>query len=447
MKKTLTLLALLAITAVPTFAGTVYVPLVVDQMQGNNLVTTEIRVTNNSQNIASFTYLVLPTSTDGSDRPDNAGTEILLQPHNTFLLTELVAPGETAMVEIDADAEISVSSRLVPINEQGERLLGAEAPVLTSDNLMQPNTPAYLNGWNRIPGTEITDFHLINLGVTNATCFAWLYGPQGALLVNAAEFGALPVSQRSIADVLGLVGLGAAEDISAVFNCDQPFYPYATTVDPISGQILFMGPSGSGRSNLLPPGQSEPPIDNATVFELPGVFHRPTVGDESAHFDIPMPGNPSFSRIVLDMDFTHGGWNVPSSDNHGIFWLNRGDRWRSNLFGYVNCFGPGRNELRLAFNVGIAPGDIIARPAGFAFQPGQTYHVNYDFNTNTNRITLTVSQGGTPVVTITETPRVNRVNTVDNNWFVVFGHETGAVGPEVPTYGWTYANLRVQWVP
>lgn len=447
MKKIFTLLALLAITAAPVLAGTVYVPLVVDQEQGDNLVMTEIRVTNNGQNIASFTYLVLPSLTDGSERPDDAGTEILLQPHTTFLLTDLVAPGESAMVEIDADAEISVSSRLVSFNGQGERLLGAEAPVLSSDNLVQPSTPAYLNGWNRIPGTQITDFHIINLGVQQATCFAWLYGPQGALLVNAAEFGVLPVSQRSIADVLGLVGLGAAEDISAVFNCDQPYYPYATTVDPISGQILYMSPSGSGRSNLLPPGQSEPPIDNATVFELPGVFHRPTVGNESAHFDVPMPGNPSFSRIVLDMDFTHGGWNVPSSDNHGIFWLNRGRVWRSNLFGYVNAFGPGRNELRLAFNAGIAPGDIIARPAGFAFQPGQAYHVTYDFNTNTNRITLTVSQGGTPVVTITETPRVNRVNTVDNNWFVVFGHETGAVGPEVPTYGWTYANLRVQWVP
>lgn len=453
MKTPFTQISLLAIaimlllTAAPVLAGTVYVPLVVDQETDGALTQTEILVTNNSEDFASFTYYVIPSMTDGTDRPEEAGTSVSLQPHTTFVLRDLVLPDNSAMVEIDAELEIAVTSRLTSTNSEGVTTLGTGVPVVTSNNIVDPTADSYLQGWSRLPQGQITDFHLINIGQTEATCFAWLYSDGGALLVNGAEFGALPLSQRSIADVLGLVGLTAVENVSAIFNCDQPYYPYATTIDPITGEIIFIGPSGSGSSALLPPGMTEPPIDGAVLFELPGVFHRPTVGNEASHFDIPMPGNPRFSRIVLDMDFTHGGWNVPSSDNHGIVWLNRGNVWRSNLFGYINAFGPNRNEIKLSINAGLPPGAIVTESAGYVLQPGTTYHLNYDFNTNTNRITLTLSVAGTPVVSLREIPTVNNINTVNENWFVVFGHESGAVGPEVPTYGWSYANLRVQWVP
>lgn len=447
MKKTFALLLLLTMAATPILAGTVYVPLVIDQEQNGNLIQTQIRVTNNGPDISSFTYLVLPSLTDGTDRPDDAGIEVLLQPHTTFLLQDLVTPNASAMVEITADPDISVTSRIISFAEDGTARLGAEAPVVTSDNVSQATEDAYLQGWNRIQGTELTDFHIINLGQTDAVCFAWLYGAGGNLLVNGAEFGSVPLSQRSIADVLGLIGLTTTEDVSAIFNCNQPFYPFATTVNQLTGEVLFISPSGSGRSALQAPGMTEPPVDGATLFERPGVFHRPTVGNETERFDIAFPGNPRFKRILLEMDFTHGGWGTPSSNNHGIVWLNRGDRWRSNLFGYINAFGPGRNELKLSLNAGLPAGAIVTESAGVVLQPGTTYHVRYDYNTNTNRVTLTLSVGGTPVASLTEFPTVNNINTVDNNWFLVFGHERGAVGPEVPTYGWSYSNLRVQWIP
>lgn len=50
-------------------------------------------------------------------------------------------------------------------------------------------------------------------------------------------------------------------------------------------------------------------------------------------FDIPFEEGTVFSKIVVDMDFFHGGWGGVPSHNHNIFWLNRGNSWPRNVFG------------------------------------------------------------------------------------------------------------------
>jgi len=439
---------LLAVLAAPLWAGTVYVPLVVDQVrEEGTLVQTEILLTNNSPfETKSFTYYVIPTFSDGTDRPDDSGTDILLQPRSTFILQELVEPGEVAMVEIDADPEISVAARLNAVDAEGTPTLGTRTPVVSSDNLTPAGQPAYLQGWDRVGELVETDFHLVNLGQVETNCTASVIGPQGAI-VEDVPISQPALSQRSVPDVLGFLGLGTAEDVSAVFQCDQPFYPYATVHDLETGEIRFLEPSSSGRSTLLPPGETDPPVDGAMVYEEPGTFHVPTVGNERARFDIPMPGNPTFSRIILDMDFVRGPWNQPTNENHSIFWLNRGTRWRSNLFGYFNAFGPGRNIVKLSTNAGLPPGAIQAKDVGVILEEGVRYHVHFEYDTNLNRYEVIVTQNGAQVARIADVATVNTIRTVDENWFIVFGHEPGAVGPEVPTYGWQYANLRIQWVP
>ena len=59
-----------------------------------------------------------------------------------------------------------------------------------------------------------------------------------------------------------------------------------------------------------------------------------------------MAANQTFDKITLDLDVKHGAWNANgSNENHAIFWLNRGDKWAQNVYGYVNVFGPtSKNE-------------------------------------------------------------------------------------------------------
>lgn len=449
MRKLQALLLLFFVTAAPLAAGTVYIPFVVDRdLDNGTLVQTEIHLTNNSRNqIRGFTYLVLPAGSDGTERGEDDGTDILLQPLSTFVLREVVAPGASAMVEIIADNEISVVGRLVSINPDGSRNLGAVIPPIDSNSVINAGVDGYLQGWRRIAGQMATDFAMVNLGTSETTCAAFIQTATGTPLTNGIEFTVPPLSQRNFPDVLSLLGLQAVEGISAYFNCNQPTFPFSATFDFDDGELLFFPPSASGRSTLQPPGMTDPPIPGAMLFELPGLFHRPTIGNEQKRFNIPMPGNPVFSRIVIDMDFVHGGWQQPSNNNHNIMWFNRGTVWRSNNFGYVNSFGPGSNFIKLTTNANLPAGVVQTKQQGAQLFEGNTYHLHFEYDTAIDRIIVQVSQNGNNLVNIVDVPTVNTIRTVDNNWFVSVGHGPDEEGPELPTYNWEYRDFRAQFVP
>lgn len=451
MKLVLRCLILVAIilSAGPVLAGTVYVPLATDVELDGNRLATEIRVLNTSPTaFRSFRYYVIPEGTDGTDRPEGpVGELVQLAPRTSFLLRDLVADGESAMVEISADDEIHVSSRLISDDVSGAPLLGHEMPVVSSENVVPADGSAALQGWARTATDLRTDFHLMILSESSATCSARVFGPDGEILAAGVTFGQQPTSLRTFPDVLSLLQVVERDEISAIFSCDQPFYPFSVTSSRLTGELLLMVPSASGRSALTPPGDREDPEPGAMVFERPGVFHRPTVGNESRRFDIPFPGNPTFSRIVLEMDFTHGGWAPDPTDNHGIFWINRGDRWRSNNFGYFNAFGPGTNQVRLATNANLPATVVQGRSVSAFLAPGTTYRVRFEYDTVADFYESTIFRDGEVLATVRDEPTVNQIRTVDENWYLVFGHNVETAGSEVPTYGWTYSNLRVQWIP
>jgi len=431
-----------------TWAGTVYVPLAVDQDLNGNRLETVIRITNTSANTdRAFSYLLIPANSDGTERNEDDIVEILLTPRSTFLLQNLVANGQTGMVEISAASEISVTARLEGMSVESVPVLGADTPVITSFNLLPGGTDVALQGWSRVDQQQQTDFHLVNLGQVATNCSTTIYDGNGSTLLNGFSFTQKAVSQRSYPDVLSLIGISNRDEITAVFNCDQAFYPYSTIHDLASGEVLFVSPSGSGRSSLLPPSEGPPREPGATVFELPGVFHTPTPGNEMRRFNVAHQGNPVYSRIILDMDLRHGGWHPRSGDLHSIFWLNRGGAWRNNVFGYMNAFGPNSNKIKLATNVNLNGGER-SKTVGTVLQEGETYHIHFEYDTNIDVYFVEVKDStGQLVVRIVDQPTANTIRTTEQSWYVVFGHNAGAAGREVPTYGWNYMNLLLQWVP
>lgn len=187
------------------------------------------------------------------------------------------------------------------------------------------------------------------------------------------------------------------------------------------------------------------------VFEKPGVFHTPAPGAESQRFEIPMSAAGRFRRIVVEVDVTPGGWRARSEKktNHAVLWLNRGSKWRGNVFGYVNLFGPTRPRVKMANNVGQPAGTMLSQTRTWTAKPGRTYRFRYEYDAANGKVELTVSDAGKVVAQLAEQATVERIASDPHNddaqpgFFIVFGHPADSAGPEVPTYGWKYADLRV----
>jgi hypothetical protein len=185
-------------------------------------------------------------------------------------------------------------------------------------------------------------------------------------------------------------------------------------------------------------------------LEKEGVFHEPAPGADLVRFEIPVPPERNFERIIVEVDVTHGGWRAQGGKktNHAIFWLNRGRKWRGNVLAYVNVFGPTRPRVKMANNIGQSPGVMSAQTDDWKALPGHTYRFRYVYDTGQGRVELTVKEGGKVVATLRDkingSPISGRAHNdpAPGGFFIVFGHSAGSPGPEVPTHGWTYANLK-----
>lgn len=210
------------------------------------------------------------------------------------------------------------------------------------------------------------------------------------------------------------------------------------------GVVIFMLFAQTG---TLPASDFLPVV----TLEKKGVFHEPVPGAELKRFEIPIQSGLKFEQIVVELDVTHAGWRArgEKKTNHAIFWLNRGRKWRGNVLGYVNVFGPTRPRVKMANNIGKAPRVMSAQTLAWEARPGIRYHFRYVYDARQGRVELTVEEGGkvastlrgkVPVAPIASTPPGEDAS---SGFFIVFGHPAGSPGPEVPTYGWTYANLKV----
>ncbi len=447
-----TLIACLLLAAPLWGDGTVYVPLAVDQEYDGYRLRTEVRATNDSADARELTYLFLPERTDGTD-PDRASQSVgmTLAPHQSLLLSDLLAPGARGLLEITAEPQISVTSRLVGVKTGGEPGSGADLPVVGSGNAVAAGETAVLQGWRR-DGLRSTDFFLLNLGHTAAECTAAVYRRAGTLITQQT-FPMPPLTLAAWEDVLNLVGEARRNEVSATVTCDQPFYPFAVEVDEESAEVVHISPSGSGRSTLSPP-RSGPTwsVDcpDSAVFAKLGAFFRPQPGAETRRFDIPMDDGVLFTRLRVDVDFTPGDWSTENPDgNHAVFWFNRTEAWRSNVFGYVNVFGPNKYFAKIFTNADLEAGGTHSFKQDYVFEKDVRYHVAYIYETSTGLMeaVFTINTGQSDeeeVVRVTGTTTANVIRSEAPGFFVYFGHPIGTVGPEVPTYGWLYSSLCVQ---
>jgi hypothetical protein len=189
------------------------------------------------------------------------------------------------------------------------------------------------------------------------------------------------------------------------------------------------------------------------VFTRPGHFHTTIHGRETEAFNIAMPAHTTFHRVRVTVDYTHGSWGNPPNSQHSLLWLHRGvwpsARWASNVHGYVNVWGPPGNRSRVMINAGRGNVYDGFNGPGVQLQQGITYALEYIFDGAANQLRLFIREKDTGAV-------VSQINghtygvplrTDDTGFFFIyFGHEDhSCCGPERPSYGASWANLRVEF--
>ena len=450
--------------AAPVVAGTLYLPVVNLGQPEDGAFKTRVWITNNGSSPAKVKLLYMPGFGDGTTGRGTPETRTVA-PGATLVLFESAGPG---LLEIQAPDAVAVAAELRNTLLPGPQEVFGAVPAVGSDNLRAAGEVLVLQGLRRSKAGVRSHLGLLNLGHKTAACSVSLHSVVGDELVGATGLPLAPLSHVLFEDVLELAEVEQIGDVHARISCDRPYSAYAAVQEAPTGEIVFLRPSVTGASKLVPPTEAEeppppppPPAGKSYVFTRSGNFHTPTKNAPSKYFNIPAPKNKQFRKVILEMDITPGAWNGKNpAGNHSLFWLHRGaccwPQWRENIVGFVNAFGPNKSFVRATHNVdykGKTKYDttqVINRR--FSLAPGKTYRVRYVYDAAGGTIRLTLSRQGKVALDMSGKATATRIRSGGTGMFMAhFGHAPHRAGcnncgPEVPTYGWKYANLRVEFI-
>jgi hypothetical protein len=440
-------------TAGAAFSGTVYVPVPDPVSAAGSTHVAQVWITNTGTTQGPYTATVLNAESDGTQRPAQGPPAVPVGAGRTSVLTGIGAAGKVGLLEVSTSAAVAIEARLVSTAPNGLTISVSPMPLISSDNLFDAGKTATLLGLRRdnVHG-DYTNLGVVNLAKQASQCQVKLVRADGSQIGATSTLTFKPLSLRFFTDAFNLLGELQAADARAEVTCDQPFYAFATLYTAASSQMLFITPAASGASTLTGPGdgsEGPPSTGGAILFSAPGTFHTAAPGAEKKTFNITLPQPLSLRRMVIDMDVTPGPWNrAKTPGNHAILWLYRA-RFRSNTIANVNAFSPPKLSFKAAQNIDLPAGGTTQDEQGFSWAQGQRYHLKYTYDAEHGTVTAVLSSGGTTLKTLTyPSTAPNRVLDVPATGLTAeFGHYADQEGPEVASYGWSYANLQIMGVP
>jgi hypothetical protein len=443
--RTGTLFAFLFASATSAFAGTVYVPLAMDGEIGGTRYQTQVWLANRSTVARRVETMFLETGQDGTARQGKVPGSVRVLNGASFLLGGVAPANKTGMLELAGPDPLVVTARLV-----GPSGLGATIPVVSSENLIAAGDSAHLLGLQR-DGARVSNLGVINLGKQPAQCFLQRFRAGGDSIGNTVQATLPPLSHRQVDDLLAPeTGLSAAR---ATVSCNQPFYAYTVTYQAQTGELLISGPAAGTDSELETPGGGGGPAGalcgpaqaGRRCFDQPGTFFIPSRSVPTKRIELPIPNKIEYKKATVDIDVTIGPWFAKRPDGiHNFFWFAQGTN--PDRIGYANVRGPGRNLVYVVHHIGY-PKEVegFRLTGNYPMQVGATYHISFSYDAANRLVEFTVKNSSGQVVVSGTNSQVGtrRLFTTTHKYLIDFGlHDEAA---DAPTYGWKYANLKVQF--
>lgn len=447
----------------PALAGTVYVPLAAHEKVGSVTYRTGIWVSNPSGVARRFSTAFVASETDGTRRTVSGAATV--QPRGTMLLVNVAPAGAQGMLEIDGAPQLVVRARLDAVSATGRVLSSTPVPVVGSDRWIPAGSTAHLQGLGVPAAGGVAGFGLVNLSAKQAQCDVAAFRPNGSRIGGAFEIKTPPASHRQLQQALAARGAAAAAlvDARVEVTCNRPFYAYATqlTADgahaafvPPSGRLVEGGiprgeggspddpPGGGGKPAPEPPKQPQPPETPPTapppappgnaLVSAPGVFLDVKQGDSYRAFELPLPLDVRYRKLVVDFDLSLDRWQ--SIWFHGITSLKRNDK--TLYYGLLIKGDPTKTILDLGREQQVKE--------NFGWRERSNYHVRMTYDVPGRRVTAQFFQGGSLVHAV-----AGRMTNNDLRAFgkyrvrVDFGLPAVAHSAYFPLYGSKYSNLVV----
>jgi hypothetical protein len=455
MKLTRIMLAgLLAAAAQPALAGVVYVPTANTTVGGVNRLGFMYLSNQDAAAVQGVAYRYIKSGVAGVPVPTTApAIQYVAAGASALTLPTSLLGGETGMVEImPGYGNMIVGSRFRYSTAGGYSTV-VDMPGISSRNVIPANTVVYLQGVEHgSTSGVITDLALFNLGASAASCTMSVYsGANGATI--AAN---LPVSVAALSSVMYADFFGGQTPVEVPahsriqLSCDSSFYFFGIRHDTLSGatsvllptstlsQSALTQPTDDGGGGEPPP--PPPPPSSGTLITLPGTFLSCTSGNKFWKYSLSngATSDQTFKRIIAEVDVYHANWD-PSKTVHIYMWLQNGQSWANDLFGYTVAI-KGQNK----FKNQIRYGRNDSMDASGGASAGSTYHAYLDWNGGTTRqITYRITRGGSTIAQ--KTASLTKGSFTVHGMFIGLGSWPTGHGPEALQYGWRYSNLKVQY--
>lgn len=433
MKQRSLLLSLLVLCAAgAAHAGTVYVPAPGPGTLGGSNYEVQVSVSNNATAVREVRQLLLTTDTDGvAQRPATPST-VQVQPGRTAVVKPAAA--FRGLVEFSGGGELRYAARMVGT---GPGRLGVYLPVITSDNLIRAGATAALQGLVSGSGRN-SDITLVNLAQTASQCTVTLTRADGSV-IGTPVIPMKPLSVRTFPNVFTDNNI----EVRATATCTREFFLFALLTDAATGELSYVGPSGSGESLLSLPGQGAVCPPGVSCFDIKGVVHAPTNTANAVKRVTFTPTPGTYAKIRLTLDVTVGNWSaIDPTAIHMLFWLVK-DR-NFNMFGFASLRGPGGDQAVLRHGIGLTHPQKFRIIQPLVAQTGRTYHLDYTFDTRTSFLELAISEGGAVVQRLTGAPNVTSFGFNPGENLVIDMGFSGTNPAEGPSFGWVYRDLHVE---
>ncbi len=438
MKKAVLCLSVLALGVVSAAgAGTVYVPVLQPSSPAGHRLPTRLWISNLGTGETSYRSAFLPTGTDGAafkslaeSAPRTVGVD------RTLVVDDAAESGRTGLLAVEAADGLQVDAWVESRN--GRQTYMASVPTISDATRFEAGAEAFLNGVSRINTAELA---LVNLGSESSFCKVDFVREDGTLAGGNGQVEVAALSLEKYADAFGLREVKEAVSVRA--SCDQPFYALALEKDARTSRLSVIAPATAYAA-----GSTASPISAkaSLVFERQGAVHEAVVGKEKLKLPVPVPSVLKLDKLVWDADVTAGPWNDKKpACAHNIAFFHRG-KFRSNTFSNLNAFGPSRNWMKNNQNIDQPAGFNTNARIYFTWVRGTVYHIQYIFDAVAKVVHITSSINGIVVGKLDmKATAENHILTVPSTGLMLeLGNLRGQVGCEVPSYGWKWANLRLE---